>query len=260
MVQDPVIPLTLTFKLEGLLTTINSTQAYARPLNHLDATPIRLELFDDRGNFIAANNTYIPNLTFNPYLTKSTTPFPQWCLPSGACYTPTTTTNTTITGFKRYFGDPKFTWSGFYDATDAVQQNDGGILPGTYVLRIWVDGYYQSTPIRITLPAQTFGRKQVSIVNSIYRASRIHGDVRGPDIFDQARPLSWATVDFKPLTSTPMNVGNFTTSSLDGSFELWTPPSSYYAGVSLNGYTSYAMRIEVSSGADIYLYIWMESG
>jgi hypothetical protein len=84
--------------------------------------------------------------------------------------------------------------------------------------------------------------------------------VRGPDFFDQARPLSWATVDFKPLTFTSMNVGNFTTSSLDGSFELWTPPGSYYAGVSLSGYTSYAMRIEVSSGADIYLYIWMESG
>jgi hypothetical protein len=139
-------------------------------------------------------------------------------------------------------------------------QNEGGIPPGTYVLRIWVDGYYQSVPIRITLPPQTFGRKEMSIVNSVYRASRVHGLVLGPDFFDQARPLSWATIDFEQRNYTPLNLGNFTTSSLDGSFELWMPPGSYYAGVSLNGYQSYAAKIEVSSGADMYLYVWLENG
>ncbi|HKM50383.1 MAG TPA: carboxypeptidase-like regulatory domain-containing protein [Candidatus Bathyarchaeia archaeon] len=245
MVQDPVIDISLAFKDEGLLTTINSTQPYAQPINHLDATPIRFELFDDQGNFVAANHTYIPN---------------------GA-----TTAEFVLSGFRRYFGDPRFVWSGFYDATDAVTQNDGGILPGTYVLRIWVDGYYQSVPIRVTLPPQTAGRKEVSIVNSVYRASRVHGLVLAPDFFDQARPLSWATVDFEQRSHTPMNLGNFTTSSLDGSFELWMPPGPYNAGVSLYGgpshgisrpriYQSYAAKVEVSSGADMYLYVWLDHG
>jgi hypothetical protein len=279
MVQEPVIDLTLAFKNEGLLTIINSTQPYAHPINHLDATPIRFELFDDQGNFVAANNTYIRNLTFNPNLviTKDShgnpLPLPIACPDAssstidsfgnslwGACFVPTTTRDFRLAGFRRYFGDPRFTWSGFYDTTDAATQNDGGILPGTYVLRIWVDGYYQSVPIRITLPPQTFGRKEVSIVNSVYRASRIHGQVLGPDFFDQARPLSWATVDFEPRSYTTLNLGNFTTSSLDGAFELWVPPGSYNAGVTLNGYTSYAMKIEVSSGADMYLFVWLEDG
>jgi hypothetical protein len=257
MVQDPVIDISLAFKDEGLLTTINSTQPYAQPINHLDATPIRFELFDDQGNFVAANNTYIRNLSYNPNLDKAGT-----CLasPSLACFVPTTTAEFRLVGFRRYFGDPRFVWSGFYDATDAMLQNDGGIPPGTYVLRIWVDGYYQSVPIRITLPPQTFGRKEMSIVNSVYRASRVHGLVLGPDFFDQARPLSWATIDFEQRNYTPLNLGNFTTSSLDGSFELWMPPGSYYAGVSLNGYQSYAAKIEVSSGADMYLYVWLENG
>ncbi|MGA2785678.1 MAG: hypothetical protein ABSF09_13360, partial [Candidatus Bathyarchaeia archaeon] len=258
LVQDPVIDLSLAFKYEGLLTTINSTQPYAHPINHLDATPIRFELFDDQGNFVAANNTYIRNLTFNPNLLPPLTcPVPQ---PACFGFAPTTTAQFRLAGFRRYFGDPRFVWSGFYDATDAATQNDGGILPGTYVLRIWVDGYYQSVPIRITLPPQTYGRKEVSIVNSVYRASRIHGQVLGPDFFDQARPLSWATVDFEPRSYTTLNLGNFTTSSLDGSFELWMPPGSYNAGISLNGYTSYAMKIEVSSGADMYLFVWLEDG
>jgi hypothetical protein len=290
MVQDPVIDLSLAFKDEGLLSIIDSTQPYAQPINHLDATPVRFELFDDQGNFVAANNTYIPNLTrtFNPniIITKDSkgnsfgpiacsdatltiydsTSNPHGAIDSygnsllGACFVPTTTADFRLAGFRRYFGDPRFVWSGFYDATDAMLQNDGGIPPGTYVLRIWVDGYYQSVPIRVTLPPQTFGRKEVSIVNSVYRASRVHGLVLGPDFFDQARPLSWATIDFEQRNYTPLNLGNFTTSSLDGSFELWMPPGSYYAGVSLNGYQSYAAKIEVSSGADMYLYVWLENG
>jgi hypothetical protein len=263
MVQDPVIDISLAFKDEGLLSIIDSTQPYAQPINHLDATPIRFELFDDQGNFVAANNTYIRNRTFNPNLVNNTVSPPLSCQalnPQPACFVPTTTAEFRLAGFRRYFGDPRFVWSGFYDATDAMLQNDGGIPPGTYVLRIWVDGYYQSVPIRVTLPPQTFGRKEVSIVNSVYRASRVHGLVLGPDFFDQARPLSWATVDFEQRNYTPLNLGNFTTSSLDGSFELWMPPGSYYAGVSLNGYQSYAAKVEVSSGADMYLYVWLENG
>jgi hypothetical protein len=261
MIQNPEIDLTLTFKNENLLTLINSTQPYAQPINHLDATPIRLELFDERGYFVAANNTYISNLTFN--LTNPKCPvFDSLLWPVGGvgCSMPTTTADFHLSGFRRYFGDPRFVWSGFYDTTDAVQQQDGGILPGTYVLRMWVDGYYQSTSIKVILPEQTFGRKEVSIVNSVYRASRVHGTVLGPDLYDKARPLSWASVTLEPRTFKTLNWGNFTTYTLDGNFQVWAPPGTYNAGISLNGYTSYAGRVEVSPGADINMWVWMESG
>ena len=61
MILNPVIDLTVAFKDEGLLTVTDSRQPYAQPINNLDATPARAEVFDDQGNFVAANQTYIPN-------------------------------------------------------------------------------------------------------------------------------------------------------------------------------------------------------
>jgi hypothetical protein len=288
MVQDPRIDLTLAFKKENLLSIINSTQAYAQPINHLDATPIRLELFDMKGYFIAANNTYIPNLTFNPNLiiTKDShgNPFGPIACPDantgiynsvtnphgtidsygnslwGTCFVPTTTAQFSLAGFNRYFGDPRFIWEGFYDATDAVRQPEGGIPPGTYLLRIWVNGYYQTQEIQIVVPEQTFGQYDISVVNSMYRASWIKGKVIGPDFFDKARPLSWATVAFEPRDSNKLRFGNLTTSSLDGAFQVWAPPGAYYMGVYLNGYSRYVAKVQVGSGADMNMDIWLDYG
>ena len=246
LLQDPVIHLTLVFKTEGLLSFINSTQPYAQPINHLDGTPARIEVFDEQGNFVAANVSYIPNLG-----------------PDG----PTRTAHFTLAGFDRYYGDPRYVWSGFYDTTDAASQNQGGLilypwdnLPHEYTIRVWVDGYYQFNQLQVTVPASD----NASVIGSLDRASRISGTVIGPDFYDQARPLSWATISLEPNDYTLTGIidvrpGNYTTTSLDGSFQLWVPQGSYGMGVSLAGYASYSARIIVPSGSDINMWIWLDN-
>jgi hypothetical protein len=223
MVQDPRIDLTIVFKTEGLLSPIDSTLPFAQPINNITATPTRVEIFDAYGNFVGANVTYIPNLPIK------------------------STFEVSLAGFNRYFGNPRFTWSGFYDTTDATRQDSGGLPPGDYLIRVWVDGYYQSQPISITLPSAG----NVSIITSMERASRVSGVVLGPDLNDRALLLSWAVIDVEP--------GNFTTFSLDGSYQLWVPAGSYDVGVSLLGYATLTSKLEVPSGSDIVADFWLDN-
>ena len=211
----------IVFKTEGLLSPIDSTLPFAQPLNNLDSTPARAEIFDAYGNFVGANQTYIPNLS--------------------------NTTEITLAGFNRYFGNPRLTWSGFYDTTDATRQDVGGLPPGDYLIRIWVDGYYQSQPISVTLPS----RGNVSIITSMERASRVSGIVLGPDLYERALLLSWAVIDLEP--------GDFTTFSLDGNYSLWVPSGSYGIGVSLPGYSTFTGRVEVPNGSDIKADFWLDN-
>jgi hypothetical protein len=247
LIEDPVIDLTVAFKDEGLLSIINSTEPFAQPINHLDATPARVEVFDEQGNFVAANESYVPNIS------------------NGA---PTTTAHFTLAGFDRYSGDPRLVWAGFYDTTDGATQPARGLIlypwsnvPRAYIIRIWVDGYYQLEQLQVTVPA----RGNVSVVGSMDRASRISGAVVGPDLYDVARPLSWAVIDVEPNNYTiarmiDVRPGNFTTSSLDGEFQLWVPQGSYGMGVSLEGYSTYSAQAEIPSGSDVNMQIWLEVG
>ena len=87
----------------------------------------------------------------------------------------------------------------------------------------------------------------------------------GPDFFDIARPLSWATITLQPDNYSLSGIidvqpGNYTTSSLDGSFQLWAPEGSYGMGVSLEGYVTYSTQVAVSSGSDTNAQIWLDSG
>jgi hypothetical protein len=248
MIENPIIDLTVAFRNEGLLSIIDSTQPFAQPINHLDATPARIEVFDERDNFVAANVSYIPNLS-KPY---------------GA---PTQTAHFTLVGFDQYYGDPRFVWSGFYDTTDGASQNSGGLFlypwdnePRQFTIRIWVDGYYQLEPLRVTVPP----RGNISVVGLVDRASRISGMVAGPDFFGQARPLSWATISLEPNNYTLSGIiaarpGNYATSSLDGSFQVWVPQGMYGIGASLAGYASYSAQINIPPGSDITMWIWLEN-
>jgi len=245
MIQNPEIDLSLVFKHEGLLTFINSTQPYAQPINHIDATPTRIEVFDADGNFVAANDSYIPN-------TSSTG-------------TPTRTADFRLAGFDIYYGDPRYVWAGFYDTTDEVRQNSGGLFlypwnnqAEQFTIRIWVDGYYQLAQLQVTVPP----RENVSVVQSMDRASRISGTILGPDFYDYARPLSWATITLQPDDYTLTRIidvrpGNYTTSSLDGSFQLWVPEGMYGMGITLAGYASYSAKIAIPTGSDISMQIWL---
>ena len=217
MIENPVIDLDLAFRHEAILSNITSTLPFAQPINHIDATPVRFEVFDQFGNFVAANATYVPNNA--------------------------TTCHFTLAGFDQYFGDPRFVWSGFYDTTDGASQSPGGLvlypwsdLPREYTIRIWVEGYYQENQLQVLVPTRERGN--VSVVELLDRATRIAGNIAGPDFFEFARPLSWATITLEPNDYTLTSIidvtpGNYTTYSLDGSFQLWVPEGSYGMGVSL---------------------------
>jgi hypothetical protein len=239
MIEDPVIQLTVVFKHQGSLTFADSTLPFAQPINHLDATPVRIEVFDEQGLFVAANASYIPNNSF--------------------------TANFTLAGFDRYYGDPRTVWSGFYDTTDGAGQNPNGLVlypwsnePRLYIIRIWVDGYYQLKPLQVTVPAN----QNASVGVSMDRASRVSGTVLGPDFYEKARPLSWAIIDLEPNNRTisdmiGINPRNYTTSSVDGWFQLWVPQGTYGMGVSLGGYFTYTAQISVPSGSDLPMQIWL---
>jgi hypothetical protein len=265
MIQNPVIDLTVAFKNEGLLTTINSKLPYAQPINDLDATPARVEVFDDQGNFVAADQTYISN---------NSTDFPP--LSNGQ---PTQVAHFILAGFDQYYGDPRSIWSGFYDTTDGVRQNAGGLFlypwenneTRTFTVRLWVDGYYQYEQWHVIVPARDenwdgrrLGPAVISVVESLNRASRISGTVVGPDFFDRARPLSWATITLQPDNYSLSGIidvqpGNYVTSSLDGFFQMWVPEGNYGMGVSLNGYSSYSAQVPVPSGSDLNMYVWLDN-
>jgi hypothetical protein len=174
-----------------------------------------------------------------------------------------------IAGFNQYYGDPKSVWAGFYDTTDAVLQPEGGLQPGTYSLLIWVDGYYQSTPLNFTLQL----REDASLIGSVERASRISGVISGPDYYGQSRPLSWALVNLVPTgneTETQLpgwsngmwlpGGFNYTTVSLDGFYQLWVPGNGPYSiSVSLPGYVGYSGTIFVALGSDLTLDYFLDT-
>jgi hypothetical protein len=94
------------------------------------------------------------------------------------------------------------------------------------------------------------------------RASRISGTVLGQDFYEYARPLSWATVNLQPNNRTISNLigidpGNYTTSSVDGFFQLWVPQGTYGMGVSLGGYFPYITQLPVPSGSDMSMQVWL---
>jgi len=227
MRQEPQISLTLVFKAEGIFSAIDSRLPYAQPINHLNSTPIRIEVFDLLGNFVAADIGYIPNLT-NPS-------------PTSASFL--------LTGFNQYYGDPKEIWSGFYDATDASSQDLGGIPPGKYMILVWVDGYYQSEPQTYVTLGE---RGNASLIVTMERASRVSGIIAGPDYYDEGRPLSWVTVDVEP--------GDYTTFSLDGFYQVWVPGGTYGIGFSAPGYSRQTMSIVVPSGSDLRFDVWLNYG
>jgi hypothetical protein len=242
MIEGPMIDLTVAFKDEGLLTCADSTLPFAQPINHLDATPARIEVFDDHGIFVAANASYVPN-------------------PTPTC----TVAHFTLAGFNQYSGDPRSVWSGFYDTTDGAGQNPGGLVlypwsdePQLYTIRIWVEGYYQLKQLQVIVPAD----QNASVIVSLDRASRISGTVLGQDFYEKARPLSWAIVDLEPNNRTVSDVigidpGNYTTSSVDGFFQVWVPQGRYGMGVSLSGYSTYTAQLQVPSGSDFVMQVWL---
>ncbi|HID17492.1 TPA: hypothetical protein EYP26_04270 [Candidatus Bathyarchaeota archaeon] len=117
--------LTLVFKTEHLLDPVDNKLPYARPINNIDATPVRMEVFNKAGEFVAANVTYAPR--GNGSLRVS------------------------IDGFNRYYGNPRLLWTNFYDTTDGNGREDSSLAEGTYQIKATVAGYYQAKLARVKI-------------------------------------------------------------------------------------------------------------
>ncbi len=211
MIVGPVIDLTLVFRREGLFDPIDNRLRYAHPINNVNGTPARFEIYDIAGNLVGANITYIPPGTNN--------------------------FEVHLIGFKNYYGIPFLTFANFYDTTDAVKQKDAGLPPGTYTLRVWVEGYYERLRIQLILR----NGSESSAVLSYERLTLVAGTTLGFDIYDELFPLSWVVI-------TPLP-GDAYTYSLDGSFEIWLPKGEYKLGLALAGFAPQILGLSVSWGA-----------
>ncbi|MBS7658608.1 carboxypeptidase regulatory-like domain-containing protein [Candidatus Bathyarchaeota archaeon] len=188
------IEVTLIFKTEGIFTPINNQLPYVWPINNLDATPARIELFNENGEFKAAKLIYIPKdlnqFTFN------------------------------IFGFNSYCGNPRILWTNFYDTVDAIMQKDYGIKEDTYLLRVSIPGYYQSNLLKINICSCS---DIVSVVQSVERIAYIHGEVLWINQYNEALPLSWASLTVYS-TNGFKEVYTFT---IDGKYGMWVTAGKY---------------------------------
>ncbi|MEM3608361.1 MAG: carboxypeptidase-like regulatory domain-containing protein [Candidatus Bathyarchaeia archaeon] len=202
LIRGSTIDVTLIFKTEGILDPIDNRLPYAHPINNLDSTPLRIELFDGENNLVAANVTYIP---------RGVTQF-----------------NFRVDGFGGYWGNPRILWTNFYDTTDASRQKDGGIGEGEYLMRITIPGYHQSQLFRIIVESGDPPKYPVvSIVHSLERLGYLHGEILWIDWCGGALPLSWASI-------TAYSTDGFRevyTFSMDGVYEMWLPAGSYDFGL-----------------------------
>ena len=185
-----------------MLDPINNKLQYARPLNNLDATPVRVEVFDDFGEFVAANITYVER-------------------ESGSI-------RVLLDGFNRYYGNPRILWTNFYDTTDASGQLDSGLEEGTYQIRVSIEGYYQ----RDLLSIEIFSGKPplyptVSLITSVERLGYLSGHVVWENWCTRSYPLSWAAI----TAYTSDNRKETYTFSLDGAYEMWLPEGDYDFGL-----------------------------
>jgi hypothetical protein len=196
------IEATLIFKTEGIFNPINNQLPYAWPINNLDATPARIELFNENGEFKAAKLIYIPKdssqFTFN------------------------------ISGFNSYYGNPRILWTNFYDTVDANMQRDYGIKKDTYFMRVTIPGYYQSSLLKIIINSNISHEYLiVSVMQSVERMAYINGEVLWINWCNNALPLSWASLtayssdEFKEAY----------TFTLDGKYGIWLTAGKYDFGV-----------------------------
>ncbi|MEM3607046.1 MAG: hypothetical protein QXE30_05325, partial [Candidatus Bathyarchaeia archaeon] len=187
------IEATLIFKTEGIFESIDNQLPYAWPINNLDATPARIELFNENGEFKAAKLIYIPKglnqFTFS------------------------------ISGFKSYYGNPRILWTNFYDTVDADMQNDYGIEEGIYFMRVTIPGYYQSNLLKINVNFNTI----TSIVQSVERMAYINGEVLWINWCNNALPLSWASLTVYSNNGFK-EVYTFT---IDGKYGIWVTAGKY---------------------------------
>ena len=204
LVKTARIQITLIFRKEGLIAPID-TYRY----NH-NKVPVRIEVYDTLGLLVGANATYIP-------ADKSSS-------------------TVEVVGFRAYAGNPCVRWVNYYDTTDGLKQDDYGLPPGEYLVRVWVPGYIQSdttTTVSIGLGGI------VGITYWLDRLAHIYGNIRGLNMYDDLIPLSWANATaYGPILTA--------TTSLDGFYEMWVVNGTYMLAAASPGYETQGAEIHVS--------------
>jgi hypothetical protein len=219
------IDLTLIFETENLLDAVDNRLLYAKPINNIDATPLRVEVFDDSGQLVAANITYVDQGS--------------------------TRTTVFLDGFNNYYGNPRFLWTNFYDTTDADRKHDSGLDEGVYMVRVTLAGYYQTEPLRVEINSGNVkSRPTVSLIASLERLGYLSGTVTWIDWSEMPAPLSWAAITAYNRDSSEETYNPYTY-SLDGFYEIWLLPGDYDFGLSHPGFeTKYLTnRLHVSWGS-----------
>ena len=180
----------------------------------LTQEPVRVELYDQFGVLAGANATYIPFGESNSTIE--------------------------VVGFQNYAGNPSLKWVNYYDTTDASPQNDYGLPAGTYAIQAWVPGYLQAGTLTVTTS------RVASIAGAtlyLDKLAHVYGSVRGLNMYDDLIPLSWSNVTaYGPILAT--------TSTIDGSFEMWLLNGTYTLAASSLGYEGQATEIQVSMAWD----------
>ena len=205
LVEATIINATLTFETGGRTAPID-TYPYDP-----EQVPVRIELYDSMGVLAAASVTRVPS-------------------------EPNSTVK--VIGFQSYAGNPSLRWVNYYDTTDGRLQKDYGLLPGEYLVRVWVPGYLQSETLTVSTSLHV---PIVDITVSLERLARVFGYVQGLNMYQDLIPLSWATVTAYGPTLEATN-------SMDGFYEMWLMDGTYVLATSSAGYETQATEIDVSSG------------
>jgi hypothetical protein len=176
----------------------------------LTQEPVRLEVYDQFGVLAGANATYVPLGESNSTIE--------------------------VVGFQNYAGNPSLKWANYYDTTDASLQNDYGLPAGTYSIRAWVPGYLQAGTSTVTISRVA---SIAGVTLYLDKLAHVYGSVRGLNMYDDLIPLSWSNVTaYGPILAT--------TSSVDGSYEMWLVNGTYTLAASSLGYKGQATEIQVS--------------
>ncbi|MCW3975034.1 MAG: carboxypeptidase-like regulatory domain-containing protein [Candidatus Bathyarchaeota archaeon] len=202
MIRGARINLTVVFRTENLFEPIDNKLCYARPIHNIDATPVRIEVFDDFGEFVAADTTYVKRGSSN--------------------------VEVFLDGFNQYYGNPRLIWTNFYDTTDGNRQFDSGLDNGIYQIRISIPGYYQYETLQtIIYSGEIKTKPTISIDTSIERLAYLSGTVDWINWIGIIYPMSWATITAYHTNGTE----EIHTFSLDGSYQMWLVPGKYDFGL-----------------------------
>ena len=181
LLRGVTINVTVNFRTERIFSSITKYQYNDSRI------PIRVEVYNFRGELAGANISYVP-LSRKAF-------------------------SLTVVGFSYYYGTFTITWVNYYHTTDGYSQKDYGLPPGTYAIKAFVPGYEQRSKVNATLAPQG----NASVTFDMERMARVSGMVRCFNMYSRLLPLSWATIEGYGAKRIE------TTYSLDGFYEMWLP-------------------------------------